>query len=236
MSVPHQLEGLFLDVYGTIAAGDRAAVESVCAAVVEDTHIPLTPAQLAIAWGELFFAAIETTRRHNFKTLRQLEIDTLRATLRQFNKTIDAERHVDALVDYWRTAPLHADASSFLKNCPLPIAIVSNVDDDDLAALLEKHGVTTHLIMTSESARTYKPDPAIFFATLEETGWDPRRVAHIGDSLHSDIAGAHAAGITSVWINRHGRIHDVGSAEPDVAFPDLLGVLEWLETDPAAPA
>ena len=30
-------------------------------------------------------------------------------------------------------------------------------------------------------------------------------VLHVGDSLHADVAGARAAGIAAVWVNRRGR-------------------------------
>ena len=46
-----------------------------------------------------------------------------------------------------------------------------------------------------------KPDPAIFAAAADTVGADLEGAWMIGDSARHDIAGAHAAGIRSVWIS-----------------------------------
>ncbi len=45
-----------------------------------------------------------------------------------------------------------------------------------------------------------KPDPAIYRLALDMMGLPPARVLAIGDSLHTDIAGAAGAGLDSVWV------------------------------------
>lgn len=45
-----------------------------------------------------------------------------------------------------------------------------------------------------------KPREEHFYACLRELNLDANRVAHVGDSLHHDIAGANAAGISNVFI------------------------------------
>lgn len=51
-----------------------------------------------------------------------------------------------------------------------------------------------------------KPDPAIYASCLEILGIaDLRRVVAVGDALHTDIAGANAAGLASVFVT--GGIH-----------------------------
>ena len=83
------------------------------------------------------------------------------------------------------------------------------------------HDIEVHTLITSEQARVYKPVPKIFDVALQRTGWRRDRVIHVGDSLHSDIGGARAAGIRSGWVNRTHRIHDIGTDEPDYEFADL---------------
>ncbi|WP_415381327.1 HAD family hydrolase [Halosimplex sp. TS25] len=46
----------------------------------------------------------------------------------------------------------------------------------------------------------YKPDPEPFHIALEELGVETERAVHVGNSLASDVTGAHAAGLRSVWI------------------------------------
>lgn len=45
-----------------------------------------------------------------------------------------------------------------------------------------------------------KPSPEPFHAALSDFDVKPRRAVHVGDSLASDVAGAHAAGVRSGWL------------------------------------
>ena len=48
-----------------------------------------------------------------------------------------------------------------------------------------------------------KPDRRIFEIALDRIGADAHEAVMVGDSLARDVAGAHAAGIPAVWIDRH---------------------------------
>ncbi len=95
---------------------------------------------------------------------------------------------------------------------------------------IERRGLRVAGVVTSEDVRSYKPHPAIFARALELTGWRRDRVIHVGDSLHSDVGGARAAGLRAGWVNRAHRIHDVGTQQPDYEFEDLMGLKELLES------
>jgi putative hydrolase of the HAD superfamily len=45
-----------------------------------------------------------------------------------------------------------------------------------------------------------KPDPQPFHDALEVLDTSPERAVHVGNSLASDVAGAHAAGVRSTWL------------------------------------
>ena len=53
-----------------------------------------------------------------------------------------------------------------------------------------------------------KPDPRIFKIALEKAGCEPHEMLHVGDSLETDVAGAKAAGVSSVWLDRNGDARD----------------------------
>ena len=76
-------------------------------------------------------------------------------------------------------------------------------------------------VISSEQARHYKPHPEIFRQACELMKVDPTRVLHVGDSLHSDIEGAAKLGITTAWICREDRIHDIGTCKPDHTITSL---------------
>lgn len=222
------LDGLFLDMYGTLTTGDRAAVEAACAAVIRDAGIAMSAYELSVTWGERFFHALDFANGANFKTLTQLETDTLRDTLTQLGRAAPPEPYVRRLTDYWRSPPLQPETKAFLSAVAVPVCIVSNADRDDLLTALRRHEIAVAHVITSEDTRSYKPDRRIFDEALRRTGWRRERVMHVGDSLHSDVGGARVAGIRSGWLNRAHRIHDVGTHVPDHEFADLLELAEFI--------
>jgi HAD superfamily hydrolase (TIGR01509 family) len=223
-----QLDGLFIDMYGTLTAGDRAAVESVCAALLRDTGLRRTPRDLGILWGERFFAALHAASGDGFRTLFAVETATLVETLAALDVQIDPAPYIAQLVAYWRNPPLQPEVPDFVARCRLPLVIVSNADRADLACALASHSLAPADVVTSEDARAYKPDPRIFELALARTGWRRDRVLHVGDSLHSDIGGAQAAGLRNAWLNRAHRIHDIGTHAPDFECADLHALLTVL--------
>ena len=222
-----QVDGIFLDFFGTVAAGDREAVETLCGRLVRELELDLMPAELAVRWGEQFFAVIEASNAHRFQTLHACECQSLDATLRALDRQVDPTGYIADLRAYWRAPPLYPEVHDVLDALPRPVCIVSNIDRADLAAALETHGIRVANTVTSEQARAYKPHAAIFELALERTGWSADRVLHVGDSLHSDVDGARRSGIRSVWINRGSRIHDIGTARPDHTLSDLRGLVNF---------
>jgi len=70
-----------------------------------------------------------------------------------------------------------------------------------------------------------KPDPAIYAAALSMLKLSPGRVLAVGDSLRTDISGARAAGLDSVWVL--GGIHDAelgGDADAAERLADAAGL------------
>ncbi len=82
-----------------------------------------------------------------------------------------------------------------------------------------------------------KPDPRIFELALERIGADAHETVMVGDSLARDVAGAHAAGIRAVWIDRHLWAGEEGPA-PDArieALSELPAALAGLAPRAASP-
>jgi 2-haloacid dehalogenase/putative hydrolase of the HAD superfamily len=216
-----QLDGIFLDFYGTLAGGDRAAVVNICRQVIVDHGLPTTPDEMAVAWGHRYFAAIETVDHANFRDLTQIETDTLVETVLKLGGKIDATAYIQALNAYLAAPPLFEEVREVVAALKLPVCIVSNADERELSKALLHHGLQFKHVVTSEKARSYKPESRIFSMALKLTGWSPARVLHVGDSLHSDVAGARRMGIRTAWVNRSERISDIGTDEPDVTWQDL---------------
>ncbi|UCE58315.1 MAG: HAD family hydrolase [Phycisphaerales bacterium] len=222
-------DGILIDFYGTISDGDRDAVEAVCGRVVKAHGLTLSPREFAEAWGEVFFGLLGRSNHHAFKTLYQCELQSLRDTLASFG-TGDGnpQRFVAEIEKYWVDPPVHHDALDFLSRLDLPVCCVSNADTEPLLAAIEKHGLRFDAVVTSQDARCYKPDPHIFEKALGALGATPQRTLHIGDSLHSDVGGASKLGISTAWIRRENRIHDIGTSRPDHILGALTDIIPLL--------
>jgi putative hydrolase of the HAD superfamily len=66
-----------------------------------------------------------------------------------------------------------------------------------------------------------KPDPKIFRHALERAGVRPEEAVMAGDSLRRDVAGARAAGLHAVWVNRAGASLSGGGTRPDAEIRSL---------------
>lgn len=239
-------DGILIDFYGTIAAGDRSAVLRTCRTVVETCRLKITPDAFAIRWGQRYFATVLASNQDvrtvpdcRFRTLHECEIVSLRETLEALapqDARADGQRGVVGvcadlsglvaeLESYWADPPLHPDAVEFLRRVDRPICCVSNADTKPLMSAIKKHGLRFDAIVSSEAVRCYKPDAPIFEHALDRLGISADRAIHIGDSLHSDIAGAKSAGITAVWICRDDRIHDIGDTTPDCTISSFDGFM-----------
>lgn len=128
-----------------------------------------------------------------------------------------------------------------LRERGLQLSIVSNIDDDFLEPMLDNLGlraVFDHWI-SSEAARSCKPDPGIFRQALTLAGCRPDEVLFVGDSRVHDIQGARAIGIESVLIEETGgRSHlddENHESEPDHvigSLSELLPIVDAIRSRP----
>jgi putative hydrolase of the HAD superfamily len=128
-----------------------------------------------------------------------------------------------------------------LKARGMYLAIVSNIDDDYLDPLVEKHALDEVLDhwTSSEEARSCKPDVAIYQYALKKAGLSAAETLFVGDSLQHDIAGASASGLRSARIIEEGVTTPLTSgleitAQPDYeirALSELIAIVESLTAE-----
>lgn len=220
-------DAIFFDFYGTLSAGDRNAVLAACRKVLDTFPLPLSVEELAVSWGERFFSVVDRSNHADFRTLYECEKQSLADTIGRWVGAFDPTPFVAELEHYWRHAPIHEDVLDTLAQIDLPRCVISNADSEPLHAAILRHGLRFDAVICSESSRCYKPEAAIFERAVKALGVDPHRCLHVGDSLHSDVGGAAKLGITTVWINRDARIHDIGTARPDRTITSLTHLLDW---------
>ena len=82
-------------------------------------------------------------------------------------------------------------------------------------------------VLVSEEVGVWKPDPTIFRRALELGEAEPAEAVYVGDSPEHDVAGARAAGLRSVWVNRRGRAWP-GGPPPDFEVRNLRDLFPLL--------
>ena len=109
----------------------------------------------------------------------------------------------------------------------IQLALITNgasgIQRDKLHALEIGHWFDS--IIISGEVGVAKPDPKIFEFALRGLSVESKAACHVGDSLVTDVAGANAAGITSVWLNRTEVVRMEEDPVPEIeirALSDLI--------------
>jgi 2-haloacid dehalogenase len=111
----------------------------------------------------------------------------------------------------------------------VPIVILSNASDRQIALNVARLGAPFHKVLTAEQARAYKPRFAAFLYMFEALGCRPEELIHVSSSIQYDHRPAADLGIgTRIFVNRgHERpqpwlgYHEVKDLS---ALPALLGL------------
>lgn len=102
------------------------------------------------------------------------------------------------------------------------LAVVSNIDDDLLAAT--PLGRSFDLVCTAQRAKGYKPDGSLFRYLIANAPCGRDEILHSGQSQFTDMVGAKPLGLTVAWINRRGVSLHASVPKPDFVFPDLASL------------
>ncbi|MBI3552035.1 MAG: haloacid dehalogenase type II [Elusimicrobia bacterium] len=129
----------------------------------------------------------------------------------------------------WKPFP---DAVAALKDLKkrFRLAVISNTDDDLLAATSRTLEHPFDWMITAQRVGSYKPSPMNFRRALEVMGRPSDKVLHSAQSLFHDVAPARALGLATVWVNRRGAKMGGACAEPDLEVPDLKTLANLLSS------
>lgn len=146
-----------------------------------------------------------------------------RRRMRGLLESIDLEHEshdVDALftdyLDHYRSAWVpYADVTatlSELRSMGIVLAVLTNGERAQQEDKLRRMGVLDDFdaVLAASDLPAFKPDKLAFEALCAALKQPASAVVYVGDDLAVDAIGARAAGLTSVWIDRHGR-----GGEPD---------------------
>lgn len=105
-------------------------------------------------------------------------------------------------------------------------AILSNGSARMLGAAVEASGLAPHLdaVLSVDALETYKTDPDTYRLVCDQFDVAPGAV-RFHSSNRWDIAGAHAFGFRTVWVNRAGAPDEYADLPPDAVIGTLQGAL-----------
>ena len=199
-----KIKALFADFYGTIVHEDGEVIKKITD-IIQETGVVKDKSEIDSFWWKDFQTMFQNSYGDTFETQRALEEKSLEHTLVKFQSTANAKELSNLMFEHWIKPPIFEDSKEFFEKSPVPIYIVSNIDTDDINQAIEYHNLKPAGVFTSEDARAYKPRKELFELALNKTGFAPEEVIHIGDSISSDVKGASALGICTLWLNRFGK-------------------------------
>jgi putative hydrolase of the HAD superfamily len=211
------LRAVFLDIGDTVLRANPSW-EGVYTLALEEYGVKVDPTALRDALrntyhhgGYGFEQGFEATPETSFR--RTVEMDQRALTELGIGPMPDEVfrrlSELFLLVSSWHVFPDAMPALEALRARGLVIGAVSNWIWQ-LPELLHSLELVAHFNFVAASARVgyEKPHPEIFRHALREARVQPEEALHVGDHLDADVAGAQAAGIAAVLIDRRERYTD----------------------------
>lgn len=208
---PDTIDVVFLDAAGTLFEV-RGSVGAIYSTVAERYDVNAAPDRLHKAFVEAFRrkslegipleGGVIHEKRWWFEIVQQvfagrMPLDILQ---RYFEEVFEVFRGADA----WRLFPDTRASLERLRSGGYRLGIISNFDSR-LRDLLDNLGIGSLFehVALSWCLGAAKPDARIFCGALEAMKVPAERALHVGDSLHEDVAGASAAGLHAVLLDRN---------------------------------
>ncbi len=142
-----------------------------------------------------------------------------------------------ALEELWDQLPVWSGAKELLvalkPHCKL--AVVTNCSRHLGERAAARLGIDWDVVVTSEEAGFYKPDPRPYQLALDHLGVEAKDAAFVAGSGY-DLFGTAKVGLRTYWHNRVGLALPAGAPLAEVESPTLDAALAWLQGFSAAGA
>ncbi|MBF6559952.1 MAG: HAD-IA family hydrolase [Candidatus Binataceae bacterium] len=208
------LRAVFFDAAGTLF-DPREPIGESYARVARGFGVETSAAAVSAAFRRAFAETPGLAFGPGYRgaELRRMEREwwrgVVRASFAGLGEFTDFDAYFEALFDYfadpanWQADPEAAPTLARLKQAGYALGVISNFDYR-VRGILDGLGLGPYFdsVTISSEAGWAKPAREIFRTALERQGVAAGEALHVGDSLHLDIAGAEAAGIAAILIDR----------------------------------
>jgi putative hydrolase of the HAD superfamily len=135
----------------------------------------------------------------------------------------------EGLIPYLQLDPLVACALRIASDAGWVPIVVSNGETRQQEQMIRKTGLDQYLAgwVISEEAGVSKPNPRIFSIAAQRAGMSLAGAWIIGDGPETDIGGAAAMGLRSVWLTR-GRAWGDSRYAPTRVADNILSALAMI--------
>jgi 2-haloalkanoic acid dehalogenase type II len=193
--------------------------------------LPLGPGELYRRYVEMISSEpAGDDDASGFAPYRESWLAAGRRLLAPFGREQAAGQFAGAYADMHATAVVFPEVPDALRALArhFRTAVVANADHDCLMRCLDHNGLRFDLVVDSETARCYKPEPRIFQQACHALSVPAGETVMVGDTPETDVRGAQRAGLRAVWLNRDQRDWPGNPARPDAVIEELGQLLRSL--------
>jgi 2-haloacid dehalogenase len=223
------IKAFAFDLFGTLI--DVASISK----VFTEIGVELNNSKLfAEIWHskQIQYALVINSTGYKFEPFSQLSLRALRFTAKsyrlqlsadQINKVNEAKLNLDPFPDSKRgLEELKAKDEGII------IAVLSNGEAAKTDKLLTNIGLRQYFdcVISAEDVKKYKPSPEPYILASKRLGVPISDICLVSSNLW-DIAGGHAAGMQTCWINRGEEVK--ASEELDVEFDYMFDSIEKIK-------
>ncbi len=210
------------DCYGTLIDWETGISAALVRAAAAEGHT-LEAAQALQAYAEIE----PRVEAEAYRRYRDVLTETAQRVCERLGWPLTRE-HARFLAESLPSWQPFADTNQALEHlvaAGYSLGILSNVDDDLLAATRRHLTVTFDLIVTAQQVGSYKPAHRHFTEARQRIA--DKRWLHAAQSYFHDVIPARALGIPVAWINRKREpAFDAGRADRE--FLTLTELASWL--------
>ncbi|HJZ67972.1 MAG TPA: HAD family hydrolase [Blastocatellia bacterium] len=218
----YQYDMITFDCYGTLIDWESGIVNAFKTEAAGD-GVELDPDRIVAAYA----AEERSVESEGYRPYRDVLAETARRAAGRLGWNVSPERasFLAESLAAWKPFPDTNPALERLAN-KYKLGILSNVDDDLLAATRRHLTVNFDLIVTAQQVRSYKPSLAHFNEAVARSG--DKRLLHAAQSYFHDVVPASRLGIPVVWVNRKGEQIERTGPLPTREVRDLMELAELL--------
>ncbi len=215
-------EVITFDCYGTLIDWEGGITTAFQCEAARD-GVALDAGQIIAA----YMAAEPEVESSGYRSYREVLWETARRVAAQIAWPItqDRARFLAESIADWRPFP---DTNAALERLArrFQLGILSNVDDDMLAATRKHFTVAFDPVVTAQQVKSYKPGFAHFEEARKRMG--EKRHLHAAQSYFHDVVPSRKLDIPVAWVNRKNELIPEQGLRPDYEVKNLEELADLL--------